>query len=959
MGIPGYFPWLLSCYPRVIRTFPKKPDNVYIDINGLIHECCRQPGGGYSVNEEDSIKRLLEMVTDMIKGMDPQVLMYLSIDGVAPMAKANQQRTRRYLSTGEKTNAFVESLEQKCVPATVGQLVRCPDNEWGRITSVEGDVTVITTCISQKQIKKPTSELTFGYADVCIPGTWDSNAISCGTVFMDKATVALQKMASELSKTSKYTIIIDGVRCPGEGEHKFVDFIKKGRQLYSQGESSKTLYRPNQSHVFVSGDADLLLLGLAVHEPGVVIARQTGLNEYDFVSAKHLRDYLAEHLLGLIGKCRSHKETALIKKAAKLAALAIVASAALTHFKNPNASGSRTAASVAVAGFITYVVYKVLVKRAANRQSLISKKVDIERVINDFVTMSLFVGSDFAPRLPPFSAGDHSMSSIVTVYCKTVADSFSKGPNYYLIRDDCTIDMSFFSLLLKNLSIVENALMFSPKYENWCDTYYNSISVTDKDTKDRMCEEYLKYISWGSGYYLTDSVPSWKWSYPFHYSPTVSTLYEYVEKLSQYRTSYLFEDASKPLLPEQQLVRILPPTSFNLHRDDVLEKILSLGTGPFPECWNVDYADKYGTSLMPPAADELVFPIDNASCDDALEQHNPQGSVVADVTSMKCFGSNTTVAHKLTDGTNAGGDGEIIAVRRPCYIPWRTTGLEHEPLQQSDVSYTMLLQTEDGSKLPHVSRDLPRNFGIPAPRVKQLQPDRATINISVLDAPRVKQFMAEGKTTLTIRNTKVKVSLQKGLSEVYVKVKSTQSINIRSLSTFFKSLGISPGFITIRKEFGVATFPVDAKHADSIKRLNSQNPHIMGTAQLEVSIDLPSKRIQLSPMEYPISQFFSPSGMECNIDWACGQCHARNYGQRNCKRCSSPKDELTSLMVVSKKYGITASGKIDRREFTNQLALFHSRPTEKPEAAIPVADETKSDNSESQSSSPKTPSPLE
>ena len=931
MGIPGYFPWLLSCYPRIIGNFPKRPDNVYIDVNGLIHECCRQDGN-YSNNEEESIKRLLDMVETMIKDMDPQILVYLSIDGVAPMAKANQQRTRRYSSTGERTASFIESTPTKCVPPRVGQLVRCNNNTWGNISSLDSDSAVITTCISHENIKTPISELSYGYADVQPQQHWDSNAVSCGTAFMDKATAALQQMAGTMSETSKFVVIIDGVRCPGEGEHKFVDFIKKGRQFHQQGESSKTLYKPNQTHVFVSGDADLLLLGLAVHEPGVIVARQTGLNEYDFVYIKHLRDYLAEHLLGVIGKCRAHHDKVLIQKSAKIAALAIVAASGLSHLRSPYTSSTRTVTYAVIAGLITYAVYTLLTKRAQARQVQISKTVDIERVINDFVTLSLLVGSDFAPRLPPFSAGDHSMSSIVDVYCKTISQCInSKESDFYLVKANCSLDLSVLSALLRNLAIVEQSSLKSIRHGNWSDVYYRSIAA-DKKTRDGMCEEYLKYISWGAGYYLTDSVPSWKWSYPFHYSPTVASLREHVERLCKFQKSYIFEDSSKPLLPEQQLVRILPPASFVLHRPDILQKIIALGTEPFPGTWQVDSADKYGTSLMSGAADELVFPIDNATCDDALEQHNPKSkNDIPDVTKLKNFGSSTTIAHKLTNGTNESGNGEIIAVRRPCYIPWREEGFEYESLQQSNRSFKLYLKTKDGGRLPHVSRDLPRNFGIPAPRITTSN-EGASVNIGVLDAPRLKQFIADGKDYMTIRGTKVLVELRESECEISVKVQSTQAINIRGLVSFFKSAGISPGYITLRKQFGCATFPTEAKNKDAIKRLESQGPHRFGSALLKVCIEPPSKRLQMSPVDYPVSQFFSPSTNDCSVDWACHYCKSRNYrDQKSCKHCSAPKDEANSFIVVARKYGTTAAAKIDRTDFVYQLSLFHSRPTEVPE----------------------------
>jgi 5'-3' exoribonuclease 1 len=141
--------------------------------------------------------------------------------GVAPRAKMNQQRQRRYRSAAE-----AESLKQSMIKK--GDFI--PDDK-----------------------------------DI-----FDSNAISPGTEFMAKLSEHLKylvqkKMETDL-KWRNCKVILSGHDVPGEGEHKIMEFVR--------GRKSQPNYNPNEVHCLYGLDADLIMLGLSVHEPHFILLRE-------------------------------------------------------------------------------------------------------------------------------------------------------------------------------------------------------------------------------------------------------------------------------------------------------------------------------------------------------------------------------------------------------------------------------------------------------------------------------------------------------------------------------------------------------------------------------------------------------------------------------------------------------------------------------------------------------------
>ncbi|KAH9814141.1 XRN 5'-3' exonuclease N-terminus-domain-containing protein [Melampsora americana] len=259
MGVPALFRWLSKKYPKIveqviedvpIRTeveggYEESPldmskrnpngvefDNLYLDMNGIVHPCTHPEGKKPPETEEEMMIEVFKYTERVVNMVRPRKLLMIAIDGVAPRAKMNQQRSRRFRAAQEaqtKEEAKLAAIE-----------------EWKAMGKELSD--------EFKSDKK----------------AWDSNAITPGTPFMTLLTESLRYWIVHKMNTDpgwkQIQVILSDASVPGEGEHKIMDFIRRQRTHSS--------YDPNTSHVIYGLDADLIMLSLATHEPHFKVLRE-------------------------------------------------------------------------------------------------------------------------------------------------------------------------------------------------------------------------------------------------------------------------------------------------------------------------------------------------------------------------------------------------------------------------------------------------------------------------------------------------------------------------------------------------------------------------------------------------------------------------------------------------------------------------------------------------------------
>ena len=131
MGVPSFFKWLTLKYPKVlidcleekevnvqghsipIQLSDPNPNGVeydclYIDMNGLVHPCCHPEGKEQPKSEHEMMMNVFKEIDRLFAAIRPRKLIYLAIDGVAPRAKMNQQRSRRFRSAQEAEDTKLE-----------------------------------------------------------------------------------------------------------------------------------------------------------------------------------------------------------------------------------------------------------------------------------------------------------------------------------------------------------------------------------------------------------------------------------------------------------------------------------------------------------------------------------------------------------------------------------------------------------------------------------------------------------------------------------------------------------------------------------------------------------------------------------------------------------------------------------------------------------------------------------
>jgi 5'-3' exoribonuclease 2 len=400
---------------------PMGLDIYCIDFNGIIHNVAQDIIKKYKDTVEnvnnDNIER------EIIEGVWNRIIYYIEnykatkyvicADGVAPLAKMFQQRKRRYL------NIYKNILD---------------------------NVNII----------------------------WDTNAITPGTLFMEKLNTYIKRNIND--DRNKNKIIYSGSDECGEGEHKIFKMIKDA---------------PIDDKIIIHGlDADLIILSLMSHKENIYLMREvkdlhTNNTVYNYLNIKELRKAILCELKTNWDINFEYDENDLIET--YCTACTILGNDFIPHLLTIELKNN---------GIDTLLSST---KRSIKTNGLLVNN----GVINHNCLIDIF--KDLA------NTEDEDIHRICERYIK------KRHP------DNKNVPSDYYGL--KNKDPLINTIYNSPN--KWRQEYYriifdNNISI-DSTVMFNACNNYIKGIYWVYSYYKGMDIDC-EWYYPYNYPPTIKDI---------------------------------------------------------------------------------------------------------------------------------------------------------------------------------------------------------------------------------------------------------------------------------------------------------------------------------------------------------------------------------------------------------------------------------------------------
>lgn len=515
MGVPGFFAWLLRYYKNnkiITQTLEKrKVDILYLDANCLFHPQCfkildENPHWKSSEKLENKMmKRIIKYIDFLIESVNPAEL-YIAVDGVAPMAKMNQQRKRRFRSR---------------------------------------DDMILNNSIKERYGKP-------------ITNPWSNTVITPGTSFMEK----LNKILVDYIATKNIPITYSSYHTPGEGEHKILADIRK-----NNSKRTCVIYGLDADLIFLAlscNKENIFLMREVVHfgkskkhnnksnnnnnnnksNNAITVDVSEDLN---YVSIDLLRHYLNKMFYEKIKKKSRNKvrlNTSIDFTPDFIMLMYLLGNDFLPHI--PSIDIKVRGIDYLIDCYIsTYIHLKTnLLKNASNQHAPHINNMFFGMLLKRIANGEEYYFREILPR--------HKQ----------------KSATYQKCRSSDPYEIEVYNLkFMKNMNI-EDPIQLSNDYTKdrsykprYYEHYYGAIEH-QSDYINQLCDEYLRGVKWTTEYYF-NKCASWRWQYQYSHGPFISDISRYFSTKKINLNTFTFDNHT-PISPCTQLLAVLGPYSKDL-----------------------------------------------------------------------------------------------------------------------------------------------------------------------------------------------------------------------------------------------------------------------------------------------------------------------------------------------------------------------------------------------------------
>ncbi len=562
MGVPAFFRKLIKKY-KILRNNPDMPiKELHIDGNCLFHPACFKILDIYKDETNQQIlfnkmsDRIIAFIDYLIQLTCPEELVHITVDGVAPLAKINQQRMRRF---GYANNYRTEICRKHNIKT---------NNSWSNVV------------------------------------------ITPGTQFMYDLHVKLKtyyehKIATNTDPLYKFKIVYSSYMTPGEGEHKILQYIRENN---NENELTK------KAIVIYGLDADLIFLSMASHVNNIFLLRETNqfirsddqepLNqEHDsvgeemcFVDIDFAKKSINDEFNGyynqyidnknvvisnnndqceMFGRCPMDEVDSYAHNPKNIDECDFTDDYIFVcYFLGNDFLPHLPSININIDGMeLIFNVYMDVFQDHGKK--LITFKNDRVEIDNDFllnfVTILASKEEDFFRRVQPEYLKKHLHKKC-----------FETEPHK---RDLWRIEN------LKNVHIDDPIKLGHGEAHEWKYRYYSHYFKTDEhmqETIDSISQNYIEGLLWVARYYF-EKCPTWKWQFKFTHAPFLSDLVHHMKNKDIMKNFNIKNE--KPVDMYTQLVSVIPSAYAHILPDH-LRNLSNSAYSPlidmFPQTYHID-----------------------------------------------------------------------------------------------------------------------------------------------------------------------------------------------------------------------------------------------------------------------------------------------------------------------------------------------------------------------------------